>query len=157
MQDKKEYLQIIEELKNSVDVLLKGFYDLKKEINNFHSKGIDLSRQFSIINLPSKGIYYKNKKKSLLVRYLTAIEEHVLCDSFLMQSGKGIELVLNSLIIDDFEVKDLLLCDFQAILMFLRSTSYGDSVDIKPICLHCGKEGENNFKLSALDFKKTKV
>jgi hypothetical protein len=157
MQNKEEYLQIIKKLENSVNVLLKGFYDLKKEINNSYKKKIDLSRQFSIINLPSKGIYYPNKNKSLLVRYLTAIEEHILCDTFLMESGRGIELVLSQLIMDNIDIKELLMCDFQAILMFLRSNAYGDIIEINPICPHCGKEGENEFKLSDLNFKKSEI
>lgn len=150
----EEYLKVIEELKNSVNILLKEFLDLKKELKKFDNKKVDLSKQFSIINLPSKGRYYKNKKKSLLIRYLTAIEEYVLCDSMLMESGKGLELVLSSLIIDDIDVKELLLSDFQAILIFLRSTAFGDSIDITPTCPHCSIKIENEFNLSGLEFKK---
>ena len=148
-----EYIKIIEELKASVDVLLKGFYDLKEEVKKLRAGKIDLSRQFSIINLPSEGVYYKDKKKSLLIRYLTAVEEHVLVDSMLMESGKGLELVLNNLIMEDINVRELLLSDFQALLIFLRSTAYGDSVDITPTCPHCGNVNKSRFKLSDLKFK----
>jgi len=155
---KEEDLQAFEEFKKTVNVLLEGFYDLKKEIKKLRKKKVDLSKQFSLINLPSKGVYYKNKKKSLLVRYLTAEEEHVLTDSMLLETGRAIELVLENLIIDeDVNVKELLLSDFQAVLIFLRSTAYGDSVEIKPTCPHCNKEGENEFKLSELEFKKQKI
>jgi len=157
MKENEEYLQTIEELKSSVNVLLKGIYDLKAEVKKLRKKKVDLSKQFSIINLPSKGIYYKDKKKSLLVRYLTAIEEHVLTDSMLLETGRAIELVLENLIIDDINVRELLLSDFQAVLIFLRSTAYGDSVEIKPTCPHCNREGDNEFKLSELDFKKQNV
>jgi len=157
MQDEKEYLQAFEEFKKTANILLEGFYDLKKEVKNLNKKKVDLSRQFSLINLPSKGAYYPNKNKSLLIRYLTAVEEHVLCDSFLMESGRGIELVLGDLIMDEIDVKDLLIGDFQAILMFLRSTAYGDTIEIKPNCPFCGREGDNDFKLSDLEFKKPKT
>lgn len=114
---------------------------------------VDLTKQFSLINLPSRGLFYSGKNKSLLIKYITAIEEHILSDQSLLESGRAIELVLNNIIIDDFNVKELLLSDFQAILIFTRSTSYGDTVDIASICPECKKEGENQFKLSSLKFK----
>lgn len=129
--------------------LLEGFYDVKKE-----KKKIDLKEQFSIINIPSKGIFYPSKKKSFLVKYLTAREEHVLTDDFLMESGMGIELVLASVILDDFPAGDLLLSDYQAILMYLRSTAYGDTIDLLPTCPHCQKENEYGLKMSSLEFRK---
>ncbi len=153
MVDNEEFLQAIEKIKDSVDTLLKGFFDFKKELCK---KKVDLSKQFSLINFPSKGLYYPNKKKSLLIKYLTANEEYVLCDSMLMESGLGIELVLDNLIMEDFNIKDLLLVDFQAILMFLRSTAFSDKVDITPKCPHCGKEDKNEFRLSQMKFKEPK-
>lgn len=106
-----------------------------------------------MLNFPSKGIYYSDKKKNVLIKYLTAVEEHILTDSFLVETGRGIELVLENLIIDELNIGKLLTGDFQALLIFLRSTAYGDKVDIEPICPHCKKRGENSFKLSNLEFK----
>jgi len=157
MCENKECLQAFEEFKKNANILLEGFYDLKKEIKKNNNKKVDLTRQFSIINLPSKGVYYPDKKKSLLIRYLTAVEEHILCDSMLMASGKGIELILQDLIIDDIDVKKLLLSDFQAILIFLRSTAFGNNVEMKLVCPHCSKEADYEFMLSELEFKKPKV
>ncbi len=150
----QEYFEKFEEFKKTANVLLEGFYDFKKQVQS--NNKIDLSRQFSLINLPSEGKYYLDKKKSLLVRYLTATEEHVLCDSMLMESGRGIELVLQNLIIDDIDVKNLLLGDFQALLIFLRSTAYGDNVNFNIKCPHCEKESEHAFQLSSFSFKKPK-
>jgi len=139
-----------QDIKKSLDSFLEGFYDFQKSENN----NIDLKRRFSIINLPSKGTFYPNKKKSLLIRYLSAIEENILTDSLLMESGKGIELILNNLIIDnDINIRDLLLSDFQALLIFLRSTAYGDSITFPYECPSCKKEGEFMLYLSKLEFK----
>lgn len=151
----KEYIKILKELKESVNALLEGFYDIRKENKKFN-KSIDISKPFSILNFPSKGVYYSDKRKSVLVRYLTAVEEHVLTDSFLVESGRGIEIVLDNLIIDDLDVRKLLTGDFQALLIFLRSTAYGDKVTLSPVCPYCKKEGENSFLLSELEFKKQK-
>lgn len=153
--NKEEYIQLLKELRDSINALLEGFFDIQKEREKA-SKKIDISRPFSVLNFPSKGMYYPDGKKSVLIKYLTAVEEHVLTDSFLVESGRGIELVLDNLIIDDLDAKGLLTGDFQALLIFLRSTAYGDVVDIAPACPHCGKEAENSFKLSSLEFKEQK-
>lgn len=153
--NKEEYIQLLKELRDSINALLEGFYDIQKEREKA-SKKIDISRPFSVLNFPSKGMYYPDRKQSVLIKYLTAVEEHVLTDSFLVESGRGIELVLDNLIIDDLDAKSLLTGDFQALLIFLRSTAYGDVVDIAPACPHCGKEAENSFRLSSLEFKEQK-
>jgi len=115
----------------------------------------DLSKQFSLINLPSEGIYYPNHKKSLFLRYITAIEEYVLCDGMLNETGLSINMVLDNLIIDnDIRARDLILSDLQALLIFLRSTSYGDDVEMTFKCPHCQKESKQNIKLSGLEWKK---
>lgn len=158
MFNEKEFLEEFDEFKKKADVLLKGFYDLKEEVKKNNKKKLDLSRQFSIINLPSEGKYYNKKTKSLLIRYLTAVEEHILCDDLLMKSGRGIEVVLNELIMDEeIDVKKLLLCDIQAILIFLRSTAYGDVIEIETTCPHCAKENKSMLRLSEMEFKKPKV
>lgn len=153
--ENEEYLQIIKELKQSVDVLLQGFYNLRGEINGAKNKKIDLTRQFSVLNLPSGGVSYENKNKSLLIKYITSSEEHILCDSLLMESGKGIQFILDSVVLDDdFDTKNILLGDLQSVLIFLRSTAYGDSIEFPITCPHCSKEGDGGFKLSEMKIKK---
>jgi len=156
MSGNTEYVLILKELRESMSALVEGFYDAKKEREKEKLK-IDISQPFSILNFPSQGLYYPDKKKSVLIKYLTAVEEHVLTDSFLVESGRGIELVLDNLIMDDLDVRELLTGDFQALLIFLRSTAYGDNVEIAPTCPHCNKEAENGFKLSELEFKEQKT
>lgn len=147
----QDYKKLLEELEEAKNILKRGFYDIKKEVMS--KKKIDISKPFSVLNFPSKGLYYPSKQDSILVKYLTAVEEHVLTDSFLVETGRGIKLVLDNLILDDLDVQDLLIGDFQALLIFLRSTAFGDKVEINPTCPHCGKAAENDFLLSSLNFK----
>lgn len=156
MPDSEEYKKIVEELlKKSKEEILKGIYDIKKNEEKLpKKKKHDLTKQFSVINLPSKGRFYPNQKKRILIRYLSAHEEHVLTDIFLVKSGIGIEMVLDNLIVDDdIQARDLLLSDFQALLIFLRSTAFGDKIDLPIVCPYCKKEGEHPFYLSQLDFR----
>jgi hypothetical protein len=75
-----------------------------------------------VVPLPSGGVFYKNKKKSLKVGYLTASDENILM-------GGGTDLTLNLLRAKiyepDMRVEDLIEGDIEAILIFLRNTAFG--------------------------------
>jgi hypothetical protein len=127
---------------------------LLSKVEEKHKNSIDidiLDRQFSILNLPSQGHYYPDNTKSLLIRYLSAKEETVLTDELLMESGHALHLVLQNLIISDFDIDDLLAGDFHAISMFLRSNAYGNKIDLDVRCPHC--DFENKVKLQLDTFK----
>ena len=87
---------------------------------------------------------------------MTSAEENILMDPMLMESGIGLELALKSLIFDDIEPYDLLLSDFQAILIFLRSTAYGDIIQLKFKCPSCKRESDFDLHLSRVKFKEHK-
>lgn len=109
---------------------------------------------FDEISIPSKGIFYKDKKSSFLVKYITAKEENVLTSPSLVESGRAIEMVMSSCIIDwDYDIKDILVGDKNAVLLYLRSTSYGDDFKFKYSCPNCNKESDGSFKLSSLEIK----
>lgn len=127
------------------------FFNQKEKVK------IDLTRPFDLLNLPSLGKYYQNGKSELMIRYLTNQEENILTNPNLVESGKAIECVLDSVIVDDdFKSNDLLYGDLQAIVLFLRSTSYGDVLDLKMNCPSCGSEQRIEAKISNLKIKEVK-
>jgi len=141
----------IEELKNQVEFLRLELKSGKHE--NVYNEN-PLERPFTLINLPSKGLYYPNKNSSIMVRYLTYYEENVLIDEFLMNSGKGMEFVLDSIIVDkDFDKSLLLPGDVQALSLFLRSTSYGDKIEPEMECPKCHKKSVSEYYLSSFKMK----
>jgi len=75
-----------------------------------------------VVPLPSQGIFYKNKKKSVKVGYLTASDENIL-----MGGGSDVTLsLLRAKIYEpDVKVEDLIEGDVEAILIFLRNTAFG--------------------------------
>lgn len=103
---------------------------------------IDPTIAYDVVELPSRGIHYPNKKKSLRIGYLTAADENILTSSNLVASGGIIVELLKRKILDkDIKVEDVVEEDRQAILIFLRNTSFGteyhlrnliDPVDEKP-------------------------
>jgi len=109
---------------------------------------------FDALTLPSMGLFYSSKTSVLYVKYITAREENVLTQPSLMENGHGLDLVLNSVIINkEFELDDLLVGDKQSLLVYLRSTSYGDSFPITTQCPSCNTTGETKFELSSLSAK----
>jgi hypothetical protein len=78
-----------------------------------------------VVPLPSKGIFYKNKKKSIKVGYLTANDENIL-----MGGGQDMTLNLlrNKIYEPDIRIEDLLEGDVEAVLIFLRNTAFGPEI-----------------------------
>lgn len=113
---------------------------------------------FDEITIPSKGIFYKNKKSSFLVRYLSAKEENILTSPTLRDSGEDVSMVMESCILDwDGDINDLLVGDRDAFILYLRSTAYGDSIEYKFDCSKCKKENEGKFNLSSLEMKEVDI
>lgn len=114
-----------------------------------------IERPLSLVNVPSKGRYYEGGKSEFLVRHLSYIEESVLANVGLMETEHGIKLVLSSLMVDDFDVEDLMPGDVQAISMFLYSTAYGDKISIDVVCPACSLTEKKDVRIS--DFKMKEV
>jgi hypothetical protein len=81
-----------------------------------------------VVPLPSGGLFYKNKKKSVKVGYLTAFDENIL-----LGGGEDItyNLLKNKIYEPDIKVEDMLEGDVEAILIFLRNTSFGPQMTFK--------------------------
>ena len=82
---------------------------------------------FDVLPLPSQGKLYKNKKTSVKVAYLTAADENILTSPNLLQSGEFLEILINRKLLEtDLRYKDLHVGDRNAIMLWLRATSYGE-------------------------------
>lgn len=92
---------------------------------------IDPTIAFDVVPLPSGGIHYENKKKSVKVAYLTASDENILSSPNLIMSGDVITELLRRKIIDrDLSIEDIVEEDKQAILIFLRNTAWGPEYEM---------------------------
>jgi len=92
---------------------------------------IDPSIAYDVVELPSRGIMYHNNKKAVRVAYLTASDENILASPNLSSSGGVIDELLKRKILDkDLPVDEIIEEDKQAILIFLRNTSFGSEYNI---------------------------
>jgi hypothetical protein len=80
-----------------------------------------------VVPLPSKGVFYKNKKKAIKVGYLTASDENIIMGG---ADDLTINLLRNKIFEPDVRVEDLLEGDVEAILIFLRNTSFGPEITL---------------------------
>jgi len=87
----------------------------------------NFSLPHDVVPLPSQGVFYKNKKKSVKVGYLTANDENIL----LAGGDDMTQNLLRSKIYEpDVRVEDMLEGDVEAILIFLRNTAFGPEMEL---------------------------
>jgi hypothetical protein len=119
---------------------------------------IDPTIAYDVVELPTKGIYYKNKKKSVKVAYLTAADENILSSQNLINTGKVIEELLKRKVLDkDLSVDDIVEEDRQAILIFLRNTAFGSDYTLTVTDPKTNKDFSVDVDLSELKVKDFKL
>jgi hypothetical protein len=86
---------------------------------------------YDLIPIPSEGKLYKNKKANFKVSYLTTADENILTSPNLLQSGEFLEILINRKLLEtDVRYRDLHVGDRNAIMLWLRATSYGEMYPI---------------------------
>lgn len=87
---------------------------------------IDPTIAYDVVELPSRGIHYPNKKKSVRVAYLTAADENILSSPNLIATSSVVDELLKRKVLDrEIPVDEIVEEDKQAILIFLRNTAFG--------------------------------
>ena len=115
---------------------------------------IDPTISYDVVPLPSNGIHYANKKKSLRVAYLTATDENILSSQNLIESGQVITELLKRKVLDrEIPIEELVEEDKSAILIFLRNTAFGADYTMKLIDPKTKKEFETSINLDTLKIK----
>ena len=90
---------------------------------------IDPNISYDVVELPSRGIMYPNRTKSVKVAYLTAADENILSSPNLIASGEVInELLKRKVLTKEIAIEDMVEEDRQAILIFLRNTAFGSEI-----------------------------
>jgi hypothetical protein len=115
---------------------------------------IDPTIAYDVIELPSKGIHYNNKKKSVRVAYLTASDENILSSpSFLNTNTVITELLKRKILDKDLNIEEIVEEDRQAILIFLRNTAFGSEYNLTITDDKTGNEFTVEVDLGSLKIK----
>ena len=115
----------------------------------------DFSLPHDVVTLPSQGKFYKNKKKSVKVGYLTAQDENILISASRTDNVVN-KLVKNKIYEPDLRVEDLLEGDLEAILIFLRNTSFGPEYNFVLRDPGTNTEFNHTVRLDELNFNEVK-
>lgn len=112
----------------------------------------------NLVPLPSKGIFYENRKDSVLIEYMTASDENILSTPNFISSGTVFEQLLKRKIKDtDINIDTLLTGDVNAILLALRVTAYGSEYPVTVVDSENGQEFEEIVDLGKLNYKDLSV
>ena len=109
-----------------------------------------------VVPLPSKGKFYPNKKKSLKVGYLTAADENILMAGN-TREGLMMTLLRSKIYEPDMRPEDLLNGDVEAIMIYLRNTSFGPQYNFKTTDPETGKQFPVELMLTELYTKDIQV
>jgi hypothetical protein len=147
---------------------------LKSEINENYNTNLNLSMNmsneqikqisepqynaaFDLLPLPSEGKLYKNKKSSVKVAYMTAADENILTSPNLLESGEFLEILINRKLLEpNLRYKDLHIGDRNAIMLWLRATSYGEMYPVTLLDKN-NSPFDTEIDLSALKVKKLNI
>jgi len=121
---------------------------------------MDFNLPHDVVKLPSGGIFYKSKKKSVKVGYLTAADENILSN---VNPNKSIResiilpLLRNKIYEPDLRPDELLDGDIEALMIFLRNTSFGPEYNVSIKDPKTDKPFETSILLEELNIKKVDV
>jgi hypothetical protein len=114
-----------------------------------------------IIELPSNGWLYPDghllRSGQVELKYPTAADEDILTSKNLIQKGIVLEKFIESIFIGDKSVlKDMLLGDYDKVLMAARILAYGKIYDTQVICPECGYHNKCSIDTMQWEHKKMK-
>ena len=121
---------------------------------NVQYTNIDSNVQYDLVPLPSNGECYENKINRLPVGFLTAYDENFITSPNLYRDGLVIDFLLkNKVLSNDIDVDNLVKGDVDAIVLFLRATSYGVEFPVVVKDPETGVSIETNIDLSKIKTK----
>lgn len=113
---------------------------------------MDFNLPHDIVKLPSGGIFYKPKKETLKVGYLTASDENLLMSPNTPTEGIINALLRSKIYEPGFDIGQLLDVDVQAILIFLRNTSFGNDYQFSVMDPKTSKRFDVSIELDEINY-----
>lgn len=111
-----------------------------------------------VVQLPSKGLYYPNKKAQVKVSYLTAADENILTSMNLLESGEMLDMLLDRKMLEkDLRPAQMLDGDRIAVLFWLRATGYGAIFPLKLTDPSTKKSFDYDVDLTTIPYKENTI
>ena len=114
--------------------------------------------KYDIIQLPSNGQCYRSKTDRVPVAYLTAYDENIIMSPNLYRDGLVIDYLLKSKVVNsEINVDDLVSGDADAIILYLRASSYGPDFPIVVNDPDTGEQIDSTVDLTKLKPREFKL
>ena len=160
LEENNKVMEEEKEIKN-VEISNNDEYDMTPSettiADNSNFNDIDPTLKYDIIQLPSNGQCYRNKVDRVPVAFLTAYDENIITSPNLYKDGLVIDYLLKSKVVNsEINVEDLVSGDADAIILYLRATSYGPEFPIVVNDPDTGEQIDTTIDLTKLkprDFK----
>ena len=109
---------------------------------------------YDIIPLPSNGECYKNKQGRIAVSYLTAMDENIIVSPNLYRDNLVLDIILKEKVRDpEIDPDDLLDGDRDAIILFLRSSAYGNMYSVTTTDPETKESFDTQIDLTKIKYK----
>lgn len=122
------------------------------------NKNVENEKDFStfFVNLPSKGKLYKKdsplREGSVEMRRGTTYEEDILLNESYINKGVVFEKLLESLIVNEaIDYNDLVLGDFNTLMIETKKSLYGPKTKTKLFCPRCNEEIRSVININELE------
>ena len=160
LEENNKVMEEEKEIKN-VEISSNDEYDMTPSettiADNSNFNDIDPTLKYDIIQLPSNGQCYRNKVDRVPVAFLTAYDQNIIPSPNLYKDGLVIDYLLKSKVVNsEINVEDLVSGDADAIILYLRATSYGPEFPIVVNDPDTGEQIDTTIDLTKLkprDFK----
>jgi hypothetical protein len=116
----------------------------------------NFSLPHDVVKLPSQGIFYKSGKSAVKVGYLTAEDENYLLNN-VSKEHIVMTLLRNKVYEHDLRPEEMTDGDVEAVLIFLRNSSFGPEYNLNLIDPKTNKIFEHTEILDVLKIKETLV
>jgi len=114
----------------------------------------DLIMSYEVVPLPSRGVHYTNKISEVNVEYMTSKDEDLLTTPSLIENGSVLDILLKRKIkTPGVNVDEFLSGDRDAIVLFLRTSSYGSNYNVQVPDPRTGVPFKTSVDLTRLRYK----
>jgi len=114
----------------------------------------DLMTSYEIVKLPSNGLFYKDGLSEVEIEYMTSRDEDLLTTPSLIENGTVIDTLLKRKIkTKGVKPDNLLMGDRSALILFLRTSSYGVEYKVNVTDPRTGNSFKAVVDLSKLEYK----
>ena len=114
---------------------------------------VDLMTSYEMVTLPSKGLFYASGISEVAIEYMTSRDEDLLTTSSLIDNGTVLDILLKRKIkTPGITVEELLPGDKEALILFLRTSSYGTDYKVNVPDPRTGKSFTYTVDLTKLKY-----